>query len=93
MPLNEGVALCLGTFFIASFAFNLLLEAIAHKRRLIHSDLDDQVLSPVRKDYRVGLLVYGVSIAIAWNAGAGLLVRMSLWVIWTRLCYHPLRRH
>jgi hypothetical protein len=73
MPLNEGVALYRGTFFIASFAFNLLLEAIAHKRRLIHADLEDQVLSPVRKAYRVGPLVYGVSIAIAWwNAGAGL---------------------
>ena len=55
-------------------------------------EVPDEVLNRVRRAYNFGPLVYAVSVGLAlWNAVIGLVVCASLWVLWSRLCYRPLR--
>lgn len=87
-----AVAFYCGTFFCASLAYQVLLRSVVHNRRLLHAHVPDDVLARVRRAYNLGPAVYGVSVVLAlWNAVAGLLVCVSLWVMWTRLCYRPFR--
>jgi len=87
---RAAVAFYCGTFVCISFAFNVLLFSVAHKRRLVRPEVPDTVLRQVRRAYGVSPAVYAVSVALALgSASAGLLLCASLWLVWTRLCYRP----
>jgi uncharacterized membrane protein len=89
---RPAVAFYCGTFLCTGLAFGVLLLSVAHKRRLIRPEVPDAVLARVRRAYALGPLVYALSVLVAlWNAVAGLLVCVSLWLLWTRLCYRPFR--
>jgi len=87
-----AVAFYCATFFAASLAYNVMLCTVFPSRRLVRSDVPDEVLDRVRRAYRSGPLVYGLSVTLAlWNAWAGLALCTSLWALWTNLCYRSSR--
>ncbi len=87
-----AVALYCGTFFLSSLAYQALLRSVMHRRRLVRHEVPDEVLDRVRRAYNFGPVIYAASVGLAlWNAIVGLAVCASLWVLWSRLCYRPLR--
>jgi uncharacterized membrane protein len=90
---NTAAALYCSTFVLISIAYNLLLRAATHERRLVHPEVGDEVLARVRRVYALGLAVYVVAVALAlWNALAGLALCASLWLLWVRQLYVVERR-
>jgi uncharacterized membrane protein len=80
-----------GTFLCTSLAYQALFLSVAHKRRLVRPEVTDEALRRVQRAYRLGLVAYGLSTALAfWNARLGLVVCAALCIMWMRLCYHPL---
>ncbi len=89
-----AVAFYCGTFFFTSLAYQVLLQSVVYRRRLLHQDVSDEVLARVRLAYLFGPVVYAMATLLAlWNAIAGLLLCASLWLLWTRLCYRPFREY
>jgi uncharacterized membrane protein len=87
---RAAAAFYCGTFMCISLSYQVLLQSVVRGRRLIHDHIPDETLDRVRRAYLLGPIVYGISTLIAfWSAWAGLLLCASLWVLWTRLCYHP----
>jgi hypothetical protein len=87
-PSPCAVAFYCASFFVNSIAYNRLFESVAHGRRLVRPEIHDMALSRIRKAYRFGLVVYAAAVAVAlWNAAAGLVLRTSLWLVWTSLGY------
>jgi TMEM175 potassium channel family protein len=92
-PAARGaVSFYCGTFLLINLAYQVLLRSVVHRRRLVRPEVPDAVLAKVRRAYNLGLIVYAASVVVALlNAVAGLLVCASLWVLWTRLGYRPLK--
>lgn len=89
---RAAVAFYCGTFFLISLAFGALFLSVVRERRLLLEAVPAAVVERVRRAYALGPVVYAISTVLAlWNAVAGLLVCASLWVLWTRLCYHARR--
>jgi len=87
---RAAVAFYCGTFVCISLAYQVLFQSVARGRRLTHDHIPEETLNRVRRAYRIGPIVYSVSTLVAfWSAWAGLLLCASLWILWTRLCYHP----
>jgi uncharacterized membrane protein len=87
---RAAVAFYCATFFCISLSYQVLLLSVTRRRRLTHDHVPDAVLRRVRRAYNLGPVVYGLSTLLAfWSAWGGLLLCGSLWILWTRLCYHP----
>lgn len=85
---NAAVVLYCVTFVVGSVAYNLLFASIAHNRRLVGPEIEDSVLARIRQTYYAGLVVYTIAAVVAvWSAAGGLLINLSLWIVWSRLCY------
>lgn len=85
---NAAVVLYCVTFFVGSIAYNLVFVSIAHNRRLVSPDIEDSVLAKIRRTYLVGLVVYAIAAVVAlWSSVGGLVINLSLWIVWSRLCY------
>ena len=85
---NAAVTLYCITFFFGSVAYNLLFASIAHNRRLVHPGIEDSLLAKIRHTYYAGLAVYALAALVAvWSAAGGLIINLSLWITWSRLCY------
>jgi len=86
---NAAVAFYCGTFVLVSVAYQALFLSVAYRRRLVRAEVPDEAIARVRRAYRMGPVVYGLSTLLAlWSATLGLLLCASLWILWTRLCYH-----
>ncbi|HEV8112474.1 MAG TPA: TMEM175 family protein [Planctomycetota bacterium] len=89
---RAAVAFYNGTFFVTSLAFQAMFQSVMRRRRLVRHDVPDSVIERIRRAYRIGPFVYGVSVLVAlWNAWAGLALCTSLWILWTNLCYRSER--
>lgn len=85
---NAAAAFYCGTFIVISLAYNLLFHCIAHRRRLVREEVTDATLRRVRIAYWAGLGVYVTSTALAAvSAALGLMLCVSLWVVWVCLGY------
>src|SRR5262245_15022784 len=87
---RAAVAFYCGTFFCIALSYQALFQSVVRGRRLIHDHIPDQTLKRVQRAYFTGPIVYGLSTVLSfWSAWAGLLLCASLWILWTRLGYHP----
>ncbi len=85
---NAAVVLYCFTFIAIAIAYLTLFASIAYKRRLIRPEVSDADLSRVWKAYWFGPVAYGTAAAAAcWSAAAGLIICLSLWLLWIRLGY------
>ena len=85
---RAAAALYCGTFFLASVAYNAMFASVTRGRRLVRHEVTDAQIARVRRAYTSGLLVYAAAAALAlWNAWVGLGLCLSLWILWTNLCY------
>ncbi|MBI3447405.1 MAG: DUF1211 domain-containing protein [Acidobacteria bacterium] len=86
---NTAVAFYCGTFLAVSFAFLALFLSVTIRRRLVREEVADEAIDRVRSAYRAGPVVYALATVLSlWSATLGLLLCGSLWILWTRLCYH-----
>ena len=84
--INIASALYCATYVFISLGYNLLWFAAAHQRRLIRPHVSQRTLIRVTRAYQFGLPFYLLSTAIALpNAYLGLLMTLSLWLLWARL--------
>jgi len=85
---RNAVAFYSGTFVINSIAWGLLFMTIV-RGRLLRPDVDAEAVARIRRAYTSGPLVYALSTVVAlFQPTIGLLLNVSLWVLWVRLCYH-----
>jgi uncharacterized membrane protein len=85
---NTSAAFYCGTFFVTSLLWGALAMAIIWKRRLVKPEISDATLAGIRRAYVGAPFVYALSTVLAlWSAAVGLALCMSLWLVWTRLCY------
>jgi len=85
---RAAAALYCGTFFLASVAYNAMFLSVAKGRRLLKHDVSDAQIARIRRAYNSGVVVYAAAVALAlWNAWVGLGLCLSLWILWTNLCY------
>jgi uncharacterized membrane protein len=88
---KTAVAFYCATFVANSLAWNVLFSTIV-RGRLLRADIDADTVAGVRKAYVAGPLVYLVSTLVALvQPAVGLLINVSLWVLWVRLCYRTAR--
>jgi uncharacterized membrane protein len=85
---NAAAAFYCGTFLVISLSWNSLLLALARNRRLVRPGVSEVALARIRRAYTLAPFVYAVSVLVALGSALiGLTLCMSLWVMWTRLCY------
>ena len=86
---RAAAAFYCGTFFVSSRAWGLLLAAI-RRGQLFHPEVDAETVDRIRRAYALGPVVYAASTALAFFwALPGLLLNVSLWILWIRLGYRP----
>jgi uncharacterized membrane protein len=82
-----AVAFYCATFLAQAMCWNLLFATIV-RGGLLRPEVTAETVSNVRRAYYVGVLVYAAATALAFVRPAlGLLVNVSLWVVWIRLGY------
>ena len=85
---SAAVAFYCGTFVINGLSWTLLLHAI-RRGNLFKPEVGPEVVARIRSAYAMGPVVYLVSTALAFfQPWLGLALNISLWLLWTRLCYH-----
>ncbi len=89
---RAAAALYCGTFFLASVSYNAMFLSVAKGRRLLKHDVTDEQIARIRRAYASGIVVYALAVLLAlWNAWVGLGLCLSLWILWTNLCYQSSR--
>ncbi len=89
---STAVAFYCGTFLVSSICHNLLLESVAHNRRLLRHDVSKAEVSRLRRTYRLGLAVYSFSVLVAiFSPIGGLAISSALWLLWATLRYGSAR--
>lgn len=84
---KAAVAFYCGTFLANAICWNLLF-ATAVRGGLLRPEVTAETVSNVRRAYYVGVLVYAAATALAFiRPVLGLLLNISLWVVWIRLGY------
>jgi uncharacterized membrane protein len=82
-----AVAFYCGSFVVNALVWNLLFWTIV-KHGLVRPDVTAETIAKVRRAYYAGPIVYLVAMLVALvQPGAGLLINISLAVVWIRLCY------
>lgn len=90
---NAASAFYCGTFILISIAYNLLWFTSAFRRRLVKDTLSDEVIFKIRNAYFAGFSIYVLAFIISFfYAFIGLLINLSLWVLWSILDYSSKRR-
>ncbi len=85
---TAAVTFYCGAFVANSLAWLLLLFTIV-RGGLFREDVDARTLLRIRRAYIAGPLVYTVATLVALvQPMLGLALNASLWLLWTRLCYH-----
>jgi len=88
---TTAAAFYCGTFLLASIAWGLLLLSIKRRGRLKRG-ADTLAVQRITRAYAAAPFVYAIAAAVAFqNAVAGLVINMSLWILWVRLCYRSSR--
>lgn len=76
-----------GTFFVASLTWGALFVSIV-RRGLLHPEVDAATVARIRRAYAAGPLVYAAATVLALvQPVLGLALKVSLWILWIRLCY------
>lgn len=88
---RAGVMFYCGTFIVNSLAWGLLFATIV-RNRLFRTNVDGATIDRIRRAYLVGPAVYVLATLVALvQPVLGLLLNVSLWILWIRLCYHTTR--
>ena len=73
-----------GTYVALAIAFNLLWNYASSSRRLLASDANLAQVQAIRKQYRMGPLLYAIAFALAFvSVGASLTMCLMLAVYWS----------
>jgi uncharacterized membrane protein len=84
---QTAVAFYCATFVAQALCWNLLFATIV-RGGLLRQEVTAETVSNVRRAYSVGVLVYAAATGLAFIRPAlGLLLNISLWVVWIRLGY------
>jgi len=84
---KAAVAFYCATFVAQAACWNLLFATIV-RGGLLRPEVTAETVSNVRRAYYVGVLVYAAAAGLAFVRPAlGLLLNISLWVVWVRLGY------
>ncbi len=82
-----AVAFYCGTFVVNALVWNLLFWTIV-RGGLVRPEISADTIAGVRKAYYAGPLVYLLATVVAlFQPIVGLLINVSLWVVWVRLGY------
>lgn len=88
---RPAVAFYCGTFVINSLSWGLLWWAIL-RGGLLRAEVDAETIGRIRRAYRFGPVVYLAAMLVALIQPAlGLAINASLWILWIRLGYRPMR--
>jgi uncharacterized membrane protein len=88
---RTAVAFYCGTFVANALVWNLLFATIL-STGLLHSSVTPATVARVRKAYYAGPLVYLAATLVALvRPVLGLLINVSLWIVWVRLGYRSAR--
>ncbi len=88
---KTAVAFYCGTFVVNALAWNVLFETIVRNRQL-RPEVTPQTITKLRRAYLYGSLVYLTSTLVALvQPVIGLLINVSLWILWIRLGYREER--
>ncbi|HEV8510012.1 MAG TPA: TMEM175 family protein [Gemmatimonadales bacterium] len=88
---KSAVAFYCATFVVNALTWNLLFYTIV-RGGLLRSHVTAATVAGIRRAYFIGPLVYLLSTAVALvKPVLGLLVNLSLWILWIRLGYRPER--
>jgi uncharacterized membrane protein len=84
---TAAVAFYCGTFVANALIWNLVFATIV-RGGLLRDHVTAETIAKVRRAYYVGVLVYLAATGLAFIRPAlGLLLNVSLWVVWIRLGY------
>jgi len=84
---TTAVAFYCATFVANALCWNLLFATIV-RGGLLRADVTAATVSNVRRAYYVGVLVYAAATGLAFvRPVLGLLLNLSLWVVWITLGY------
>jgi len=84
---KAAVAFYCATFFAQAIGWNVLFATIV-RGGLLRAEVTAETVSNVRRAYYVGVLVYAAATGLAFvRPVLGLLLNISLWVVWIRLGY------
>ena len=84
---TAAVAFYCATFFAQAIGWNVLFATIV-RGGLLRAEVTAETVSNVRGAYYVGVLVYAAATGLAFiRPVLGLLLNISLWVVWIRLGY------
>jgi uncharacterized membrane protein len=84
---KAAVAFYCATFVANALCWNLLFATMV-RGGLLRPEVTAATVSNVRRAYYVGVLVYAAAVALAFVRPAlGLLLNISLWIVWIRLGY------
>ena len=88
---KPAVAFYCGTMLANGLVWNLLFRTIV-RSGLLRPEVTAETIEKVRRAYYLGLLVYLASTLIALvQPVAGLVLNVSLWIVWIRLGYRAER--
>ena len=88
---RTAVAFYCATFVVNALAWNLLFETMV-RNRLLRPEVTPLTIAKVRRAYFYGPLVYLTSTLVALvQPVIGLLINVSLWILWIRLGYREER--
>ena len=88
---KTAVAFYCGAFVVNSLAWNVLFETLVRNRQL-RPGVSPQTIAKLRRAYLYGSLVYLTSTLVALvQPVIGLLINVSLWILWIRLGYREER--
>ena len=84
---KAAVAFYCATFVANALCWNLLFATMV-RGGLLRPEVTAEAVSNVRRAYYLGVLVYAASTALAFvRPVLGLLLNISLWIVWIRLGY------
>lgn len=88
---RTAVAFYCGTFVVNALVWTLLFDTIV-RNRLLRPEVTPKTVANVRRAYVFGPLVYLLAAIVALiQPVAGLLINVSLWILWIRLGYRAER--
>jgi len=88
LAINTAAAFYCGTMVIINCAFNLLWFTSAYKRKLIKNEISDALIIKIRNAYLISSVVYMTAFIVSFFFPiVGLLICISLWILWLILDY------
>ncbi len=85
---NTASGFYCGSMVMIGFGYNLLWFTAANKRALVKDEISNELIIKIRNAYWFGFGVYVISFVVScFYALAGLLMCISLWILWIVLDY------